>query len=268
MSVSHQTAYGQVADALRAEILAGQYEPTPEDPNRNELPGAAEVAARFGVSDKTAARALQQLIAEGLARGRPGQRPVALPRQERPDRWQMQGRYARARKAGGLVFGTDMQGREVDKRTTQTGWVAAPDRVAPLLRLSAGSKVWARAREALVDGRVAELSVSYFPADIAHGTDLTLPGPFPPGGVVGVLERAGYRIVQTQNEVRARLASEEELHAFGADPDLAPRAGRIVMEMTHATYGEHGEPLEAVVSVRPATDNVIVFETVEEDHRA
>lgn len=82
--------------------------------------------------------------------------------------------------------------------------------------------------------------------------DLTLPGPFPPGGVVGVLEQAGYRIVRTQNEVRARLASNDELRAFGADPELAPRAGRIVIEMTHATYGEQGEPLEAVVSVRPA----------------
>jgi len=268
MSVSHQTAYGQVADALRAEILAGHYEPTLQDPNRNELPGAAEVGARFGVSDKTAARAIQQLIAEGLARGRPGQRPVAIARQERPDRWQMQGRYARARKAGGLVFGSDMQGREVEKRTTRTGWVGVPDQVAPLLRLSPGSRVWARAREALVDGRIAELSISYFPADIAQGTDLTLPGPFPPGGVVGVLEQAGYRIVGTQNEVRARLASEDERRAFGTDPELAPLEGRILVEMTHATYGEDGEPLEAVVSVRPATGNVIVFETSEEDHRA
>ncbi len=35
------------------------------------------------------------------------------------------------------------------------------------------------------------------------------------------------------------------------------------MEITHATYGVGDEPLEAVVSVRPATGNVIVFETYE-----
>src|SRR6266496_1717815 len=97
MPVTHQTAYGQIADALRAEILTGRYEATEQEPDRHELPGAAELGARYGVSDKTAGRAIQQLIAEGLARGRPGQRPVAIPRKDRPDRWQMQARYARAR---------------------------------------------------------------------------------------------------------------------------------------------------------------------------
>jgi hypothetical protein len=38
----------------------------------------------------------------------------------------------------------------------------------------------------------------------------------------------------------------------------------MVLEITHATYSEHGEPLEAVVSVRPAAGNVIVFETTED----
>jgi GntR family transcriptional regulator len=264
MPLAHQTAYGQIADALRAEILDGRYEATEQDPDRHELPGAAELGARYGVSDKTAGRAIQQLIAEGLARGRPGQRPVAIPRAERPDRWQMQGRYARARKAGGLVFGDDMQGREVDKRTVRTGWIGVPDRSASLLRMNPGDRVWERARETLVDGRVAELSASYFPASIAEGTDLTTPGAFPPGGVVKVLEAAGYRIVRTLNEVRARMATGDELARFDADPQLAPLHGSVVIEITHATYGEQGEPLEAVVSVRPANDNVIVFETAED----
>jgi hypothetical protein len=37
----------------------------------------------------------------------------------------------------------------------------------------------------------------------------------------------------------------------------------VVIEITHATYGVGDEPLEAVVSIRPATGNVIVFETYE-----
>jgi Bacterial regulatory proteins, gntR family len=83
LSLSRQTAYGQIADALRAAILAGDYEPIEEDPTRNELPGAAELGAKYGVSDKTAARAVQQLIAEGLVVGRPGLRPVAGRRAQR-----------------------------------------------------------------------------------------------------------------------------------------------------------------------------------------
>jgi GntR family transcriptional regulator len=260
---SRQTAYGQIADAIRADILAGAYEPSPDDPTRDQLPGAAELGSQYGVSDKTAARAVQQLISEGLVVGRPGLRPVVVPRAQRPDRWPMQRRYARAREARGLVFGGDMQGRQVLKRTTHTGWTGVPGTVAALLGLDPGDQVWERARELLIDGRVAEMSVSYFPAAIAEGTALMAPGDFPPGGVVGVLEGAGHRVLRTYNEARARLATDEELHAFGADPSLQPLHGRVVLEITHGTYGAQDEALEALVSVRPATSNVIVFDTYE-----
>jgi GntR family transcriptional regulator len=263
LSLSRQTAYGQIADALGAAILAGDYDPTEEDPIRNELPGAAELGAKYGVSDKTAARAVQQLIAEGLVVGRPGLRPVVVPRAQRPDRWPMQRRYPRAREARGLVFGGDMLGREVTKQTTHTGWTPAPSSVAPRLRMNPGDRVWARARQLLIDGRVAELSVSYFPAEVAEGTLLTTPDDFPPGDVVRVLEDAGHRVLRTYNEARARLATDEELRVFDTDPALQPLANRVVIEITHATYGVGDEPLEAVVSIRPAAGNVIVLETSE-----
>jgi GntR family transcriptional regulator len=263
VSLSRQTAYGQIADALRAAILAEEYEPTADDPTRNELPGAAELGAKYKVSDKTAARAVQQLITEGLVIGRPGLRPIVVPRAQRPDRLPMNRRYARAREAAGLVFGADMQGREVTKRISHTGWTDAPDPVAALLRMDPGARVWARLRQTLIDGRVAELSTSYFPAAVAEGTILTTPGEFPPGGVVRALEQAGHRVLRTYNEARSRLASDEELAVFGADPALQPLDGRVVIEIIHGTFGLGDEPLEVVVSVRPATGNVIVFETDE-----
>lgn len=64
------------------------------------------------------------------------------------------------------------------------------------------------------------------------------------------------------NEVRARLATPDELEAFQPYAELA-LSGRIVLELSHITYGNDDQPLEAVVSVRPATDNVIAFETDE-----
>jgi hypothetical protein len=110
---------------------------------------------------------------------------------------------------------------------------------------------------------VAELNVSYFPAELADGTLLTTPGDYPSGGVVRVMEEAGHRIVRTSNEARSRLATDEELRAFHTPLSLQPLVGRVVLEITHATYGLDDEPLEAVVSVRPAAGNVIVFETYE-----
>ena len=70
-------------------------------------------------------------------------------------------------------------------------------------------------------------------------------------------------MLRTYNEARARLATDEELRAFGPDPSLQPLHGRVVIEITHGTYGAEDEALEALVSVRPATSNVIVFETYE-----
>jgi GntR family transcriptional regulator len=263
VSFQRPTVYDQIADALRTAILAGEYEPTDEEPTRNELLGAAELGAKYGVSDKTAARAVQQLVAEGLVRTRPGLRPVVIPRTQRVARWPMHNRYARAREAEGLVFGKDMQGRKVEKHVKHTGWTGAPALVAPLLRIDPGERVWQRSRQTLVDGCVAGVSISYFPTKIAEGTLLTSPGSFPPGGVVKVLEDAGHKITRTSNEVRARLATDDELEAFGPDPDLSPLNSRVVLEITHATYGQDDEPLEACVSIRPATNNVVVFETYE-----
>jgi GntR family transcriptional regulator len=263
MPFRRSTVYDQIADALRTDILAGAYEATAEDPSRNELAGAAELGARYGVSDKTAARAVQQLIFEGLVRARPGQRPVAVPTQERVHNWPMHRRYVRAREAGGLVFGEDMRGLTVVKEVTSTGWMPAPDFVASLLQIDPGAQVWARARTTLVDTKPAALSVSYFPAHIAEGTGLTVPGPFPPGGVVRVLEQAGHRITRTYNEVRSRLATDEELAFFGAHPGLAPLVGRIVIEVTHATFGALDEPLEVVRSARPANEATVAFQTYE-----
>src|SRR5215203_4142918 len=112
-------------------------------------------------------------------------------------------------------------------------------------------------------GGGSRLSVSYFPAAVAEDTALMAPGDFPPGGVVGVLGGAGHRVLRTYNEARSRLATEEELRAFGADPSLQPLHARVVLEITHGTYGAEDEALEALVSIRPATGNVIVFETYE-----
>jgi len=161
------------------------------------------------------------------------------------------------------VFGGDMQGREVAKRDSgQGGPIDAPDPVVALLQLSDDRRVVWRSRETIVDGRVVERSTSYFPLDLAAGTLLARPEPLGPNGMVGALESLGHRIARTVNEVRARLATADELAVFGVDPAM-PMASRILIEVTHATYGEFGEPLEAVISVRPADDNVIVFETDE-----
>ncbi|MEA2291965.1 MAG: GntR family transcriptional regulator [Solirubrobacteraceae bacterium] len=264
MPIARLPAYAQIAADLRRAVVAGEYEPVPEELRSADLPSAAELGARYGVSQKTAARAIQQLVTEGLADARSGMRATAIPRAHRTVRWPMAGRYARAREAGGLVFETDMQGRDVRKRVTSTGWVEVPASLAAALAVEPGAQVWSRARQTLVDDAPAELSVSYFPAPVTErAPDLTTTGDFPNGGVVGVLERAGHSIARTVNEVRARLATADEVDAFTPDGSLQPLVGRVVLEVSHITYGADDQPLEAVVSVRPSADSAVMFETDE-----
>ena len=154
---------------------------------------------------------------------------------------------------------------DVRKHIVGVSLVTVPQSVRHLLGVGLRDQVWARSRRTLVDGRVTELSTSYFPESVAaRAPQLLLAAPLPPGGVVAALEKAGFIIVRTMNEVRARIARDTESLAFGIDPQLSPLEERVVLELTHGTYGQMGEPVEAVVSVRQAREHVLTFETKEQ----
>ena len=122
--VSKKPEYISIAETLRAELLAGDYDEGP-------LPGNAALAERFDVNMKTAGRAIQHLIAEGIVIARPGMRAIPAPPQLRATKWPTTGRYARARAAQGLIFAGDVES-EVRKVTVRRQWVAAPIRIAPV----------------------------------------------------------------------------------------------------------------------------------------
>jgi GntR family transcriptional regulator len=246
--VPREPEYLSIATALRAEVLDGMYD------DEGSLPGNAAIAQRFDVNLKTAGRAIQHLVAQGLLIARPGLRPVVAPPEQRELAWPMTGRYARARAARGLVFGGDVRG-EVRKRTVRREWVPAPAPVAQLLRVRLGSRVLLRVSHTHLGSALAEATSMYFPFDVvrdARGLEDD-----DAVQVVALLEDAGHVVTRTANEVRARLASADEQRLFGVGPTA------VVLEQTHGTYGARDEPLEAVVNVRPASDNVITFETYE-----
>jgi DNA-binding transcriptional MocR family regulator len=70
--MSKTPEYASIAATLKTEVLAGRYD---DDP----LPGTAALAERFDVNLKTAARAVQHLVAEGILMARPGMSAVPVP---------------------------------------------------------------------------------------------------------------------------------------------------------------------------------------------
>lgn len=239
--------YVSIAEALKIELLAGRYDDEP-------LPSNAALAERFDVNLKTAGRAVQQLVAEGMLMARPGMRAVAMPRHLRATRWPMTGRYARARAAQGLLFDSDITG-EVRKETTAREWVEAPMLIAQLLKVDAGTRVFLRQSRTFIDGMPTEETAMYFPAAVIKAVPrLERPENIQ---VVPLIEAAGFVITRTTNEIRARLADVSEQQLF----DIGDHA--VVFEHSHGTYGAEGEALEAVVNVRPARNNVVTFDTYE-----
>lgn len=246
--MTKEPEYLSIARTLRAEVLDGSYD------DDGSLPGNAAIAQRFDVNLKTAGRAIQHLVAEGLLVTRPGLRPVVVPPDRRTTAWPMTGRYARARTGTGLIFATDVTG-EVRKDTVQREWVEAKIALAQLLRVKVRSRIFHRASRTYINNVLAEGTSMYFPATIVARvprleSDERIQ-------VLPLLEEAGYVVTRTVNEVRARLANHVEQGLFGIG------GTEVVIEQTHGTYGDKDEPLEAVINVRPAADNVITFETYE-----
>jgi GntR family transcriptional regulator len=242
-----QPEYVSIAEALRAEVLAGDYDTQP-------LPGHAALAARFDVNMKTAGRAVQQLVAEGLVIARPGKRAVPMPPELRSTRWPMNGRYARARAARGLIFAGDVSGN-IRKDTIGREWTQAPLVIAHLLDLDEGARVFHRHSRTYVNDVATEDTSMFFPASVVAAaprleTEERIQ-------VVTFIEDAGHVVTRTANEIRTRHADDSEQAIFGID------ANSIVIEHIHGTYGATGEPLEAVINERPAHGSVITFDTLE-----
>lgn len=247
MIMPKKPEYVSIAETLRAEVLAGDYDAEP-------LPGTAALAERFEVNMKTAGRAVQQLVADGIVIARPGMRAIPAPPELRATRWPMTGRYARARAAQSLIFAGDVTGK-VRKDTIRREWVKAPLAVARLLHIKAGTLVFQRCSRTYVDDAPAEETSMFFPAAI-----ITVAPRLENEErihVVAFIEDAGHVVTRTTNEISARYATTSEQKLFGIDEN------GIVIEHTHGTYGAEDEALEAVINVRPAQGNVVAFETFE-----
>ncbi len=239
--------YVSIAETLKSEVLDGRYDSEP-------LPGNGELAERFDVNMKTAGRAIQQLVAEGLLTARPGMRAVPVPPALRATRWPMTGRYARARAAHGLLFDSEVTGA-IRKDTTLRAWVEAPSLVAQLLKVEEGARVFKRCTRTYVNDSPTEETALFFPEPIIRAvprleTEERI-------YIVPFIEEAGFVVTRTANEIRARHANANEQEIFELD------ASGIVIEHAHGTYGSKGESLEAVINVRPAQGNVVTFDTYE-----
>lgn len=248
MSYSYKMGpkYLRIADELRQEITEGIY------PTGAQLPAETALLARWQVSLSTLRQAVGVLEAEGLIERKHG---IGTFVQKPSDtKWQMTGRYARARAAQDLIFATDITG-DVRKDTVRREWLPAPEPIAQLLNIEVGTRIFQRCSRTYINEIPTEDTSMFFPTNIVKAAPRLENEDHIQ--VVKFIEDAGYTVTRTANEIRARHASPSEQQLFGID------SHSIVIEHSHGTYDTKGEALEAVINIRPAQGNIITFETYE-----
>jgi GntR family transcriptional regulator len=200
--------YRHIADQLREAIRSGRLAPGAH------LPTEQELGERYDVSRNTVRLALAQLANEGMIstsprRGTFVRDRVTLTyhatRWERPDQPQ-------AAESDAYVSEVRVQGRE-PRQVFQLRIVPAPAEIAERLRTEEGQPTVVRALVRYVDGGPWSLQDSYYPMDLAEGTELMSPTDIP-RGTTRVLAERGHPQVGYVDELTTRMPTPEEVTAL------------------------------------------------------
>jgi GntR family transcriptional regulator len=218
-----RTTWRDIADDLRAAIASGEYPPGAQVPSRSKL------MTRYGVASQTVNNAINSLRAEGLVVGMPGSGwyvriaprviRMARTRLARAEREAGRGGFLSDAAAGGYLARV-----EVDIRTEP-----ASEDVATDLGIEPGSPVLVRQRRMYADEEPLQLASSYFPAELAAGTQIEQEDTGP-GGAYARLEEAGHHLERFDERVRVGAATAAE-----AD-QLAIPVGAPVFRITRIAH--------------------------------
>jgi DNA-binding GntR family transcriptional regulator len=234
--------YQRIASTVRAEIRSGTYRPG------DRLPAETALLERFKVSLPTLRQAIGLLRAEGLLEARHG--VGTFVREDRRLTRRSRHRYGTARGRTGLLSAY------LRHEITFAGRGPVPERVADAMGTTSGDEVVIRRRN-LYDrgtGQLVEIGTSYLPIAVAGGTLLEEPAVVPRALFRCVEDITGRRYTVALDRWIARLASVEEIDAFGLP------AGAPLLHVIHTARDENGDVLEVSESIWPADRVMLVDE--------
>lgn len=240
--------YMQVADAIRTAIEAGEWQPGAL------IPAEPELATRYGTTRATVNRALSILRTEGLIRPKQGRgttvRKLPVIRRDSAGRQQRSTREAgQARGA----FEAELRALGIEPRSVPSiSEAAAPADVAAALGLAEGEAVLARGREMYGNDEPIQMATSYYPLDIAAGTQIA-EADTGPGGTYSRLADLGHAPADFTETIRVRPPSASEARFL--DMDLDQR----VFAITRTAADEAGRVVEVNVITMPAHQWELVF---------
>jgi GntR family transcriptional regulator len=217
------------------------------------MPSLREVEQEFGVSRATSQAAYQVLIGEGLVEGRFGggyyvrtYRPII--------RHSIQRLTHDPPTAGLSIWEADpgTAGRELVVTDVQVATDTAPDDIAHDLGMEVGTQVVTRRRRYILDGKPVLLATSYFPADLASGTQIEQVDTGP-GGAYARLTEAGQPPAWFQEDVTSRMPTPDERERLNLS------AGSPVLVIQRTVWGPTGRVLEVNAMTADAGSYVLRY---------
>ncbi|MFE7044360.1 GntR family transcriptional regulator [Streptomyces atratus] len=245
-----EAPYLAVADALRARILAGEWE------IGERLPSRAQLAEEYGVGRNVTQRAMDRLIIKGLLEGRAGSGTyVRTPR----ERLRMVRSRQRERRDGSpSLAGMKERGKAGAWDSHSQTRVPAPEAIAERLAISPGDLCVNTHYEFLADGQPVQLSESWEPMAITDGTPIVLPeaGPLAGKGVVERMRSIGVDIETVVELPRPARATQAQANLLGIS------VGDLVLQIERTIHDTDGRPVETADIVIPDVRREVAYEFV------
>ena len=216
---SPQPLYVQIKEALKRQILDGQYQPHERLPSENEL------MRKFGVSRITVRQALRDLYNEKLVFSAQGKGTFVSKPKAVQDIQHLQG-FAEAMHA---------KGYDISARVLSVREVRPKREIQDNLRISGGHDVLEIKRVRYLNREPMSIDTSYFSLNVGRkllNRDLSL-------DIFPMLEnQLGIELGHADITLEARAASAESANFLGID------TGSPIMWVTRLTHTRNGEPLD------------------------
>ncbi len=242
---SGQPAYRQIADQLRAAILAGELQPSAK------LTSERKLAEKYSVTQKTIREAVTLLREEGLVESRQGLGTFV---RQTPKRRLAHERFLRRHlEAGRAAFLAEVEA-EGSRSKTETVVNREPSSatVASRLGLREGDPVLVRRRRYYRNGEPDKISASYLPLWIVQGTPIEEVNPGP-GGIYARLDELGYRLDHLVEEITTRMPRPDEARF------LRLSRGVPVFALVKIAIDVNGVAVELYDSVMPGDRYTLVY---------
>ncbi|MFE3074184.1 UTRA domain-containing protein [Streptomyces sp. NPDC059247] len=153
-------------------------------------------------------------------------------------------RYLRARREEGTsrgAFDTEIRKLGSTPRVeTAVERDAAPEAVAAILGVEAGTETATRKRKMFRDDRLVQLADSYIPLDVAEAAGIEQPDPGR-GGIISRMAEAGFEQTEVTEEIQQHPASAAEAEALGVE------TGALLLRIIHVGRTVEGRAVEVTV---------------------